>query len=289
MSLTLVSGRRTQTAVSIAVTSGKGGVGKTSVATNLAIAIARLARRVALVDGDFALGNIDVRLGLQPAAHLGDVLAGVCSIDGVMVPGPYGVDIVPAASGDRGLCHLNTAQWARLSDALADAARGRDFVIVDTATGVGDTVIDLIGLTDYALVDTSHEPAALVDAYAIVKLLTAADRTREIGIVVNKVRDAAEADVVFRQISSAAGRFLGRTLRYDGFVVDDPEIRIAAIGQMPVAAGAFDGPGCRCFRRLASRLAGAQPGPPRPGLSPAIWSVSATEASATCPEAPRCA
>jgi flagellar biosynthesis protein FlhG len=289
MSLTLVSGRRTQTAFTIAVTSGKGGVGKTSVATNLAVAIARLARRVALVDGDFALGNIDVRLGLHPAVHLGDVLDGACSIDDVMLPGPYGIDIVPAASGDRGFCNLDTAQWARLSDALADAARGRDFVIVDTATGVADTVIDLIGLTDYALVVTSNEPASLVDAYAVVKLLTAADRTREIGVVVNKVRDVAEADIVFRQISRAADRFLGRTLRYDGFVVDDPEIRIAAIGQVPVAGGAIDGPGGRCFRRLASRLAGAPPGPPRPGLSAGIWSIPAREVSATCPEAPRCA
>jgi flagellar biosynthesis protein FlhG len=289
MSLTLVSGRRPQTAFTIAVTSGKGGVGKTSVATNVAIAMARLARRVALIDGDFALGNIDVRLGLQPVSHLGDVLDGTCSIDDVMLTGPYDVDIVPSASGMRRLCQLSTAQWARLSDALADAARGRDFVIVDTATGVGDTVIDLVGLTDYALVVTSHEPAALVDAYAVVKLLTAADRTREIGIVVNKVRGAADADVVFRQISHAADRFLGRTLRYDGFIVDDPEIRIAAIGQVPVAGGAYDGPACRCFRRLASRLAAAQPLPPGPGLSPAVWSASLFERSAISPEAPRCA
>jgi len=288
VSLSLVGATRPQNAFSIAVTSGKGGVGKTSVAINLAVALARLHRRVALVDADFTLGNVDIRLGLTPATHMGHVLDGACPIEDITVEGPFGIEIMPSGSGIRDLDVLNETQWTRLSAALAAAARGRDFLIVDTATGVGDSVIELIGLTDYALVVTTHEPAALVDAYAVIKLLTVAHRVRQIGVLVNAARDERQADVVFRQLSRAAERFLGRTLRNDGFIVDDPHVRAAALGHVPLADGALGGPASRCFRRLASRLATWRPIVPGPG--PASPAVPGLHTGATAmSEAARCA
>jgi len=267
MSLTLLPPRPSP-AFSIAVTSGKGGVGKTSVSINLAAALARMGRKVALFDADLALGNIDVRLGLTPASHLGDVLDGDRSLDEITMAGPFGIDVIPAANGVRELAALTSAQWARLTAALSSAASGRDFLVVDTATGIGDTVIDLIGLSDYALVVTSHEPAALVDAYAVIKLLTATDATKPIGVLVNAARTEVQAAQVFRQLTRASERFLGRTLRNDGYIMDDPGVRFGAIAAASLDHTEPGGPAGRCFARLAARLA-AWRRPPNPGPGPA--------------------
>ncbi len=285
MSLTLVTSRPSR-AFTIAVTSGKGGVGKTSVAIHLAIALAGLKRRVALVDADFALGNVDVRLGLIPGRHLGDVLDGACSIDDVTLDGPIGIDVVPAASGIRELAVLTPVHWARLSGALATIASDRDFVIVDTASGVGDASLDVVGLADYALVVTNDEPAALVDAYATIKLLTQADHSKPIGILVNSVNQQAEADRVFAQLSRASRCFLDRTLRNDGFIVHDVSVREAALRHAPLAEVIAASPASRCFRRLAARLAAAAVVPPDPGPAPGAFVGSSQPALV---EAPRCA
>ena len=284
MSLTLVPPRPSR-AFSIAVTSGKGGVGKTSVAIHLAAALATLRRRVALVDGDFALGNIDVRLGLTPADHLGGVLAGECDVDAITMAGPCGLDVVPSASGVRELARLEPIQWRRLARALADLAEDRDFVVIDTASGVSDAVLDLIGLADYALVVASDEPAALVDAYATIKLVTEADRTKPIGVVVNEVRDADAAERVYAQLSRATRRFLGRPLRDDGYIVEDPSLRDVCLGGALDADALAASPAGRCFRRLAARLAAAAVVHPDPSPAPAIGRLGAPALL----EAPRCA
>jgi flagellar biosynthesis protein FlhG len=263
MSLTLVP-QRPHRAFTIAVTSGKGGVGKTSVAIHLAAALAGLRRRVALVDADFALGNIDVRLGLTPEKHLGAVLDGECEIDDIVVAGPFGLDIVPAASGVREFTQLSTGQWRLLSDAMVALGDDRDFVVIDTASGVSDAVIDVVGLADYALVVTADEAATLVDAYATIKLLTEADRTQTIGVLVNNADDAADAERVFTQLSRAARRFLDRSLRNDGFVVEDEGIRVTSLDGASVAETLANGPAGRCFRRLAARLATLPVAPPEP-------------------------
>jgi len=288
MSLTLLPPRPSP-AFSIAVTSGKGGVGKTSVSINLAAALARMGRRVGLFDADLALGNIDVRLGLTPTSHLGDVLDGDRSIDDITLRGPFGIDVMPAPNGVRDLASLSSAQWARLSAALTSAAHGRDFLLVDTATGVGDTVIEMIGQCDYALVVTSYEPAAMVDAYAVIKLLSGADPGKPIGVLVNAARDEYQAAVVFRQLSRAAERFLGRSLRNDGYILEDSAVRAGAFADAPGTAFEPGGPAARCYARLAARLC-AWRRPFTPGPGPA--SVQPIPSRRTVPafvEAPRCA
>lgn len=279
----------TRPAMKIAVTSGKGGVGKTSLTINLAVALARLGHRVGIVDADFALGNVDVMLGLTPESHLGAVLCGELSVEDVTVDGPHGVRIVPAGSGVRALTQLDTHEWHRLAEAIQIAGRDLDFLLVDTASGVSDNVIDLIGLVDYALVVTALEPAAVVDAYAVIKLVSASHRTKGLGVVVNAAGDADEADIVFRQLSMAADRFLGRALRYDGYVVHDEELQVAVRGQALVSDRDDADGASRCFRRLARRIAASRPGwtaPPAPVPGPRLdVSLDASNGE----EAPRCA
>ena len=248
-------------ATRIAITSGKGGVGKTSLTVNLAVAMARLGHRVGVLDADFALGNIDVLLGLTPDDHLGAVLNGAKAVDDVTLDGPCGIRVIPAGSGVRSLTSLDELQWARLSDAVAHASKDLDFLLLDTASGVSDNVLDVLGLADYVLVVTSYDPAAVVDAYALIKLLTAADPTKPIGVVVNGARDAEEASVVFRQIALAAERFLARSLRFDGHVLEDLAVKQLGYAQQPHVGAEAAGPASRCVRRIACRLAASRPGP----------------------------
>lgn len=256
-------GVETRRPVTIAVTSGKGGVGKTNVVVNLAVSLARLRQRVAIVDADFGLGNVDVLLGLAPASHLGHVLTGEKTMAEIAVTGPHGVQVIPASSGVRALTALTPEQWTRLREALDDIAPSFDFVIIDTAAGVSDNVMEMLAVADRVLVVTALEPTAVVDAYALIKLLTAANPSREIGLLVNNARDANEAELVFAQLDCAVERFLQRRLHYYGFIPHDPAVREAILVQRPLVDHLPQSLAGRNFRILASRLSGAMPGDER--------------------------
>ncbi len=270
----------------LAITSGKGGVGKTNVSINLAVSLARLGHRVGILDADFGLGNIDVMLGLTPTLHLGHLLAGERSLDEISIEGPLGVRIIPAGTGIRALTALTSSQFQQLRDVIVRAAAGLDFLLIDTAAGISDNVVELLLLAERVLVVTSFEPTAVVDAYAVVKILTAAAPSKDLGIVVNAARDGEESGLVFRQLDIASSRFLHRGLRYYGFIVQDPAIREAVLVQRAIVDHLPQAPASRCFRILASRIAGIVPG--GPGLRLASGGDAAAAEGATV-EAPRCA
>ena len=244
----------------LAVASGKGGVGKTNVAVNLSVALARLGRTVALMDADFGLGNVDVMLGLAPDYHIGHVLSGDKNLDEIMLAGPAGVHIVPASSGLRAMTALNASQRQRLSAMMGKLRRSTEFLLIDTASGISDIVVDTLQLADRVLLVTNLDPSAVVDAYATAKVVTTATRA-ELGVVVNGVRDAQEASLAFRQLDIAAAKFLGRSLKYYGFIADDPAVRTATLAQRAVVEHEPQSAASRCYRILAARIAGMGPVP----------------------------
>lgn len=245
----------------LAVTSGKGGVGKTNLSINVAVALAGLGHRVALIDADFGLGNVDVMLGLAPTAHVGHILSGEKSLAEVLVEGPRGVSVLPAGSGLRPLTALSAPQRRRFSEALEQARASFDFLIIDTASGISDNVVATLELAAHVLLMTSLEPAALVDAYALAKVLWKASPQADIGLVVNGARDGTEGRLAFRQLDLAAARFLDHHLQYLGFVPDDPFVRDAMLNQRAIVDHAPHAPASRCFRLLAARLATLNAGP----------------------------
>jgi len=262
--MTSVIQASTRPATVLAVTSGKGGVGKTNVTINVAVALARLGYRVGVLDADFGLGNIDVLLGLTPDGHVGQVVSGEKRLADIVVEGPAGVRIIPASSGLQSLTALNPVQRERLHAALDEVRCELDYLLIDTAAGISDNVLHMLQFAGRVIVVTSLEPSAIVDAYAVTKVLSRMDSAKEIGIVVNGVRTPDEAKLAFRQIETAARRFLGHAVAYYGFVSADPALRAAVIEQRAIVDLLPQSPASRCYRIVASRLAGLGPA----GLEP---------------------
>jgi flagellar biosynthesis protein FlhG len=273
-----------RTASVMAVASGKGGVGKTNVAVNLAVALARLGHRVGLLDADFGLGNVDVLLGLAPERHIGHLLAGEASLQDITISGPGGVQILPASSGLQSLTALTAGQRNVLAAAFEAFCSDLDYLLIDTASGISDNVVETMLLAGRVILVTSVEPAAIVDAYATAKVLSSASPALEIGVVVNNVRDGEEANLAFRQLDVVAGRFLSRQLKYYGFISEDPALRHAVVTQRAIVEHMPQASASRCFRILAARIASLDPAQGR-GLR------LVTDAERTIPvtEVPQCA
>jgi flagellar biosynthesis protein FlhG len=277
--------KATARATVLAITSGKGGVGKTNVTINVAIAMARLGLRVGVLDADFGLGNVDVLLGIAPGAHVGHVVAGQKPLHDVVVRGPHGITIIPASSGLQSMTSLSGVQRDRLLAALDLACRELDFLLIDTAAGISDNVMEMLKLAERVVLVTSLEPSAIVDAYALTKVLTSTDAAKEIGVVVNGAKDAEEASVAFRQIETATRRFLKRSVSYYGHVADDPAVRESVLVQRAIIDLLPQSPASRCYRIVASRLAGLGPAQGGLRLAPRAG-ASGTVASE---EVPQCA
>ena len=254
----------TAKATVLAITSGKGGVGKTNVTINVAIAMARLGLRIGVLDADFGLGNVDVLLGLAPGGHIGHIVAGEKTLSEIVVRGPRGISIIPASSGLQSMTALSAVQRGRLLSALDLACRDLDYLLIDTAAGISDNVMDMLELAERVVLITSLEPSAIVDAYALTKVLTAADAAKEIGVVVNGAPSAAEAGLAFRQLDTATRRFLKRSIAYYGHIADDPAVRESVLVQRAIVDHLPQSPASRCYRIVASRLAGL--GPAQGGL-----------------------
>lgn len=238
----------------IAVTSGKGGVGKTNVVANLAVGLADLGKKVIVLDADFGLANIDVLLGLTPRFHLGHVLYGDKRLGEIMVRGPRGIGIIPASSGLQRLAELTPRQRDFIVEGFADLDADTDYFIIDTAAGISSNVVHLLRLAQEVIVVGAPEPTAIVDAYAVIKILLTEEPEKTIRVLINSVAGEAESRDVFRQINSVVKRFLDREIHYLGHVEKDSHVVKAVRSQVLVAHSYPDSRAAGCFRKLARDL-----------------------------------
>jgi flagellar biosynthesis protein FlhG len=247
----------------IAVTGGKGGVGKTTVAVNLATAFARAGRRTMLLDGDLGLANVDVLLGISPRYTLAHVLSGERTLEEILVDAPQGFSVVPAASGAAAMANLGTAAHLGLVKAFSDLARDLDVLIVDTAAGIGDGVLQFSQAAQHVLLVLTDEPASMTDAYALVKVLRRNHGIRRFRVLANLARNPGDGASVFRKLESVAARFLDVTLEYVGEIPHDPWLRRSVREQRPVADAYPASPSALAFKKLAA-LADKWPVPAGP-------------------------
>ncbi len=211
----------------IAVSGGKGGVGKSNISVNLSIALAELRRRVLLVDADLGLANVDVLLGLKARHNLADVLAGTHSLRDVLVSGPAGMKIVPAASGVPHMAALGAREHAGLINAFSELSDQVDILIVDTAAGISDTVISFVRAAHEVLVVVCDEPSSITDAYALIKVLNKAQGMQRFRVVANMTRNPQEGRSMFAKLNAVCERFLDVTLQYVGNIPFDENVRKA--------------------------------------------------------------
>lgn len=209
----------------IAVTGGKGGIGKTNVSVNLSLALADMGRRVVLLDADLGLANVDVLLGLKPKATLADVLEGKCDLRDVMVNGPGGIRVVPAASGAAAMVSLSAQQHAGLIQAFSEIGDNIDVLIVDTAAGIGDSVVSFVRAAQEALIVVCDEPTSITDAYALIKLLNRDHGMTRFRVLANMVGTPQEGRMVFAKLTKVTDRFLDVALQYVGAVPFDEAVR----------------------------------------------------------------
>ncbi len=238
----------------IAVSSGKGGVGKTNVSINLASALARRGRGVMLLDADLGLANVDVVLGLKARRNLSHVIEGECDLEDVIIDAPGDLRVVPAASGVQRMAGLGALETAGIIHAFSGLARVPDTLIVDTAAGINESVASFARAATDVLVVVCDEPASITDAYALVKTLSRHHGINEFRILANQVRSAAQGREAFEKLSRVVHRFLDVSLLYEGFVPEDEMLRRAVQKQRPVVQAY---PRCRAslaFRRLALRV-----------------------------------
>jgi flagellar biosynthesis protein FlhG len=240
----------------VAVSSGKGGVGKTNLTANLAVALGREGLRVCLLDADLGLANVDVVFGLSPRLSLLDVLHGAHSLADVVVDGPAGIRIIPAASGVEALTALSPAERLRLLDEVDGLSDAVDVLLVDTAAGISQNVLYFTAAATDALIVITPEPTALTDAYALMKVLAARHGRREFLVAVNMATGASDAEAAFKRLARVAERFLGVRVEYQGYVPYDDAVPRAVRTQVPVVVGAPHTPASLAFADLARRLAG---------------------------------
>ena len=213
----------------IAVASGKGGVGKTLTTVNIAAAMRRNGQRVLIFDGDLGLANVNVVLGLTPRFNIRSVLDGHATLRDIIVPGPLGVDVVPSGSGIAELTRLSSIQKQSLFDHLAGVMDDYDVVIIDTAAGIGSSVIHFCLAADDILIVTTPEPHAITDAYAMIKVLCLDHGISSVKLLVNQTRSSEEGLRVGARVAEVARRCLNVSVRQVGNVPLDPQVTKAVL------------------------------------------------------------
>ena len=244
----------------IAVTGGKGGVGKTNVSVNLAVSLAEMGKRTLLMDADLGLANVDVLLGLSPKFTLADLVAGRCQLEDVLLEGPEGLMVVPASSGFRHMAELTPAEHVGLIHVFSELQRALDVMVVDTAAGITDSVLTFCQAAQDTVVVVCDEPASITDAYALIKVLARERGLDRVHVIANMVRDPNEGRKLYEKLARVCERFLGDVaLHYLGAVPQDDWLRRAVQRQQAVVKAYPGSPSARAIAEIARTTARWQP------------------------------
>lgn len=243
----------------IVVTGGKGGVGKTNVAVNLALALQQLDYAVALIDVDMGLANADIMLGLNPDYNLSHVFKGEKTLKEIIVEGPLGLKVLAGGSGLTELANLNGWQMEAFIKSLGRLNREFDFIILDTGAGLNQNVLSFVLSTNEVLMVTTPEPTAITDAYGLIKVIHQRNRGARIHLIVNMARSPREAETAAEKLNSVLQRYVQREVEYLGYLLYDAQVTKAVAEQLPLLLVYPSSMTSRSIKRIASVLAGDPP------------------------------
>lgn len=237
----------------IAVTSGKGGVGKTNLTVNLSLALAKLGKRILLFDADLGLSNVDVIMGTTPRYTLTHILRGQKDLKDIVFT-CRGIKIIAGGSGSRELCDLQEWQLQRFLEEIEQLQGISDLVMIDTGAGISRQVLGFVLAATDVIVVTTPEPTAITDAYALLKVIASNNNNTVVRLVVNRVINGEEARQVTDKLCATADRFLNIKVQKFGYIVEDPLISQAVRNQEPFISAHPKSPAALCVERLAERL-----------------------------------
>ncbi len=238
----------------ITVSGGKGGVGKTNLSVALSLAAASQGRRTFLMDGDLGLANIDVLFNLDAERDLSHVLSGRAELDDILIDLPFGLTLVPGASGMTQMADLADIHPDALEGMLCELEKRAELVLVDTGAGITREVVEFCVLSGEVLVVTTPEPTAITDAYALIKVLAEREPGLDLWLLVNMARDHAEGEATIARIREVAERFLGITIKSAGVVLDDPVVSTAVRNRQPFTLAYPHSSAQSCVMSIARNL-----------------------------------
>lgn len=235
----------------IAVTGGKGGVGKTNLSVNLSLAMAELGKRVVLLDADLGLANVDLLLGVKADKNISDVLAGDCDLRDILIDASGGIKVIPASSGTQELTNLGPHEHAGLINAFAGLVDDMDVLVIDTAAGISDSVISFVRASQEILLVVCDEPSSITDAYALMKVLNRDYGIDRFRVVANMTRSETEGRNLYNKLLNVTERFLDVSLQFAGEVPFDDSLR-KAVKKQKATVEAFPGSkSSMAFKKLA--------------------------------------
>ena len=238
----------------IAITGGKGGVGKTNISINLATSLSKLNKRVMLLDADFGLANVDVVLGLSPEKNLLHVLENHCSLKDILVSGPENIKIVPASSGVKRMANLNSLEQSGLISAFSELSDELDVMIIDTAAGISDSVVHFARAAGEVIVVVCDEPASIADAYALIKVLSRDYSVHKVSVISNQVESKAHGEMLFNQMLKVINKYLDVSVNYLGAIPEDAYLKKAVKRQLAVTSAYPRSRSAEAFKEIAKKI-----------------------------------
>jgi len=240
----------------IAIASGKGGVGKTNLSVNLGVSFCKLGHKVALLDADMGLANVDILLGLHPEYNLTHVLSGEKTLDDIVVEGPHGLKVIPASSGVQHMAEIGTMEQAGIINAFGEFGHDIDMLLVDTAAGIHGGVINFARACQEVLIVVCDEPTSLTDAYALIKLLNRDHGLSRFHIITNMVETLNHGKVLYQKLCKVTDQYLDVALYFTGAVPFDKSLRKSVQKQQAVVESAPNSPAATAIKNIAKRIDG---------------------------------
>ena len=238
----------------VAVSGGKGGVGKTNTSLNTAIALGQLGKRVLVLDADLGLANVDVMLGLRVKRNLSHVLSGECELDDIIIDGPAGIKIIPATSGSQSMVDLTPSEHAGLIRAFSEMQTQFDVLIVDTAAGISDMVLSFTRAAQDVMLVVCDEPTSITDCYALMKLLSRDHGVFKFKVVANMVRSPKEGQQLFAKLTKVTDRFLDVAIELVAVIPYDENMRKSVRKQQVIVEAYPQSPAALAYVDLAKKV-----------------------------------